>query len=364
VPGTRDLRVQRSIDLIGTLTLTGGIFCLVLAILQGNGWSWMSGPTLGLFGGALGCLVIFVIVELVQKNPLVDFSLFKSMTFSGTNLTMFLFGAAIQGAFLMIILYFTNARGYSGLEATYGLAPFPIASFVISILVGQLSNRMNPHIVGMVGSALISAGFVLLCFIDADTSYIDIAWRTVLLGAGMGMLFQCLPTIALLHVPRAKLGVGSGVFDTGRQIGFALGVAILVSVFTSNLAPNLNQARQRAIQMVRQDQKLPAPMRDQIAQQLEKVDLSSSHRGSNTNANQGSNLVKLADQLPPQTSAEQKTAIRTELKGIGNQIGHLFTNGVVDAFKAAWLVAAIVAAMSFVSALITLLSTVTRSFRK
>jgi EmrB/QacA subfamily drug resistance transporter len=355
VPETSALRGRQRLDLPGTLTLTGGIFCLVLAILQGNSWGWTSAPVLGLFGGLLVCLVLFIIAELLQRDPIVDFKLFKIASFSGANLTMLLFGTAIQGAFLITVLYFTNARGYNELEAAYALLPLPIASFFVSAIAGRLSNRINSHLMGILGLILLIAGFVLFSFIHADTAYIDIAWRGVLIGAGMGMLFQSQATIALSEIPRARLGVGSGIFNTFRQVGFALGVAILISVFTGTLTPNLDQARQRAVTIVQDDQKLPAEMRANIATQLKKADLSSSNNQQG-GGGQKYDLTQAADHLPAQVPAQQKEAIRSELKSLGDRIGNEFTNGVVDSFKTAWLISAIFAAAGLVSALVAFLS--------
>ncbi len=242
VPETRDPSVSRHIDVPGLLTLTMAIVCLVLAIIEGNEWGWSSVPILSLFGAAVGSVILFVMVEVWQREPIVDLSLFKAWSFTGTNITVLLFGIALQGATLIAVLYFTNALGYSQLHAAYALIPIALASFVASLLAGKLSSKVTPSMMCLAGMALVAIGLGLLGLLSPEASFMDIAWRGLLMGGGIGLAFQSLPILSLSQVPHAKLGVGSGVFNTFRLIGSVLGVAILVSVLTGQLHTNLEQA--------------------------------------------------------------------------------------------------------------------------
>jgi len=226
----------------GLLTLTMAIFCLVLAIIEGNEWGWSSVPILSLFGAAVGSVILFVLVEVWQREPLVDLSLFKAWSFTGTNITVLLFGIALQGATLIAVLYFTNALGYSQLHAAYALIPIALASFVASLLAGKLSSKVTPSMMCLAGMALVAIGLGLLGLLSTEASFMDIAWRGLLMGGGIGLAFQSLPILSLSQVPHAKLGVGSGVFNTFRLLGSVLGVAILVSVLTGQLHTNLEQS--------------------------------------------------------------------------------------------------------------------------
>jgi len=349
VPETRDPRASKHIDIVGILTLSISIFCLVLAIIQVNSWGWTSPGILGLFGASLLSLIGFGIAESRQKNPIVDFSLFRAMSFTGANITMFLFGIAIQGAFLLLVLYFIDVRGYDQIHAAYALLPIPLASFIVSALAGRLSSKINPYIVGIVSMLLIAIGFLLLYVMSDETTYIDIAWRSVFLGVGMGMIFQSLPAIALSEVPPAKLGVGSGVFNTFRQIGFSLGVAVLVSVFTGQLLPNLSQASSSAIAQV-QAAKLPPQLSNGIIHGLQQSTAGSSDSEAG-NSVQPVDLTKLAANLPLPES--QKTALIATLKTLSEQINLDFTTQVTNAFKTAWLAAAIFAIIGMISAIVS-----------
>src|SRR5439155_21258665 len=94
----------------------------------------------------------------------------------------------------------------------------------------------------LAGMALVAIGLGLLGLLSTEASFMDIAWRGLLMGGGIGLAFQSLPILSLSQVPPAKLGVGSGVFNTFRLIGSVLGVAILVSILTGQLHTNLEQA--------------------------------------------------------------------------------------------------------------------------
>ncbi|EFH81400.1 DHA2 family efflux MFS transporter permease subunit [Ktedonobacter racemifer] len=353
VPETRQPSASKGIDLPGLLTLSISMFCLVLAIMQGNTWGWNSPTILGLFATMVVCLVLFVFIEARQKDPIVDFSLFKIRSFTASNISMFLFGIAIQGAFLMTVLYYINAQGYDQLNAAYAILPIPLTAFVVSALSGAFSLFLNPRIMGTVGLAALAVGFMLTFFTSVDTSYPDMAWRLAILGIGMGLCFQNFPAFALSDVPRAKLGVGSGIFNTFRQIGFALGIAILIAVFTNQITPNINQAQQNSIQIVNQDNKLPPQLRDGIVTGLKKSTASSTTSGeaaASSSANQNSfDLTKLADQIPGPAGQ----ALKPELKSLNDSITREFKAGAIDTFRLTWLISAIFAAIGTIVSLLT-----------
>ncbi len=250
VPETRDPDVSRRIDVPGILLLSVSMFCLVLAIIEGNGWGWSSLPILSLVGTAVGSVILFVLVEVWQREAIMDFSLFKAPSFTGMNITALLLGITLQGATLIAVLFFTNALGYSQLHAAFALIPFALAGFVASLLAGKLSSRISPYVMCLAGMALSALGLGLLGLLSPEASYRDIVWRGLVMGGGIGMAFQSLPVLSLSEVPRAKLGVGSGVFNTFRQLGIVLGVAVLISVLTGQLHAHLGQTNSNAIALI------------------------------------------------------------------------------------------------------------------
>lgn len=359
VPETRVATTSKHVDVLGVITLTIGLCCLMLAMMEGNTWGWNSGPVLGLFGSALVGTLLFGLVEWVQREhePMVDFSLFKVASFNGANATTFLFSVAVQGAILMLVLYLMDSLGYGQLQAAYALLPLPLVMMISAAVLGRLSRKTNPAQVGALGMLALAAGFVLLCLLPSHVSYPDVAWRMVLLGGGMGMLFQSQPSLSLVDIPRAKLGVGSGVFNTFRQIGFALGVAVLLSVFTGQIAPDLNQARHDAVVIVQQDSQLPGQLRAGIVTHMQKATFPSAitssageESGSTTNT---SDLAKLSNQLPPTVPAQVRAAIWAELHSLSARVNDTFEEQIEKAYKASWWVAAGIALAGMLSAFVT-----------
>ena len=346
VPETRELGTSKKLDPLGLLTLSTAIFCLVLAIIQGNDWGWTSTPILSLFAGALVALMLFFIVETRVSEPIIDFSLFKIRSFSASSITMFLFGIAIQGAFLLLVLYFIDAQGYTQLDAAYAILPIPLAAFVVSVFSGAFSQKISPRISGIAGMALLAIGFFALATLNANSTWLDTTWRGVIIGAGMGLCFQSFPNMALSEIPRAKLGVGSGVFNTFRQIGFVLGVAILISLFVGQIKTNTEQARTNSIQIVQKNTTIPAQFHQPIIKGLESS-------GSNVNSNQikpqSVDLTQFAQFAPPQFREQAKAS----LKALGDQIAAEFKNGVVNSFTVTWIAAGMFALLGLIGAFFT-----------
>ena len=346
VPETREPGTSKKLDPLGLLTLSIAMFCLVLAIIQGNDWGWTSTPVLSLFAGSLVSMILFFIVESRVSEPIVDFSLFKIRNFSASSIAIFLFGIAIQGAFLLLVLYFIDAQGYTQLDAAYAILPIPLASFVVSALSGAFSQRISPRISGIVGMALLAVGFFALATLNVNSTFLDTTWRGIIIGAGMGLCFQSFPNMALSEVPRAKLGVGSGVFNTFRQIGFVLGVAILISLFVGQIKTNIQQATTNSVQIVQHNTTIPAQFHQPIIKGLQSA-------GSNVNSNQikpqSVDLTQFAQFAPPQIREQA----RASLKALGDEITAEFKNAVLNAFTATWIAAAMFALLGLVSSFFT-----------
>src|SRR6266704_2715113 len=348
-PGINWLIGFRAFQAIGAAAmnpLSLAIFCLVLGIIQGNDWGWTSTPILSLFAGALVALILFFIVESRVSEPIVYFSLFKIRSFSASSVAIFLFGIAIQGAFLLLVLYFIDAQGYTQLDAAYAIIPIPLASFVVSVFSGAFSQKISPRISGIAGMALLAVGFFALATLNANSTFLDTTWRGIIIGAGMGLCFQSFPNMALSEVPRAKLGVGSGVFNTFRQIGFVLGVAILISLFVGQVKTNVQQATTNSIQIVRNNTTIPAQFHQPIIKGLESS-------GSNANSSQikpqSVDLTQFAQFAPPAFREQAKAS----LKALGDQIAAEFKNAVISAFTATWIAAGMFALLGLLGAFFT-----------
>ena len=152
--------------------------------------------------------------------------------------------------------------------------------------------------------------------------------------------------MALSEIPRAKLGVGSGVFNTFRQIGFVLGVAILISLFVGQVQTNVQKATTNSIQIVQNNTSIPAQFHQPIIKGLQSA-------GSNANSNQiqpqSVDLTQFAQFAPPQFREQA----RASLKVLGDQIAAEFKNAVISAFTATWIAAGMFALLGLLGAFFT-----------
>ncbi|MBX5451397.1 MFS transporter [Thermogemmatispora sp.] len=355
VPETREVprdgRAGR-LDWWGLGLLSVALFSLVLAILQGNGWGWLSAPTLALLGLALVSLLGFVVVETRVREPMVDLRLFRARSFLLSNVAMLLFGVAMQGAFVIAVFYFIELRGYDQLKAAYALVPLPLASLVVSLLMGAVGRRLSPPLVGLTGLLLVALGFALLALIDASADVLTTSWHLALIGVGMGLCFQSFPAFALSEVPPAQLGVGSGVLNTCRQLGFALGVAVLIALFTSQVQQHVRQAQRSSVQLVASDQQLPPALRSHLVAGLQQAKSAQAGEQAQAGATMRIDLTPLAQMAPP---GPQREMLREHLLWLGTRLTDVFHTEVMAAFAVTWWASAAFAAGGGLLTLLALL---------
>ncbi len=226
---SRDPEATLRIDFIGILVLTGSLLCLMLGIIEGNDWGWGSPTILGLFAGAVMLLLIFIPVELRQREPLIDLRLFQIRSFSLASISSLLFGIAIQGGFLIYVLYFTGLRGLNTLQAAYAITAMPCGEILSSMIYSRLSSRISSKTLMIAAHIIMSSGFLLLATMPENPTFFETTWRALWLGLSVGTGLSSQPNVALREISVNQSGVGSGIFSTARQVGLTLGVAILVS---------------------------------------------------------------------------------------------------------------------------------------
>ncbi len=338
VPETRDVGASRKIDVIGLVTLAAGLAGLVFAIIQGGGdWGWTDAKTLGTFGLSLVLLVVFFFYQIRLEQPLLDFRLFRIRSFSAANISAFMFGTAIQGGFLMLVLFLINVQGYSTLNAAYAFIPVPLAA----VITAGASNaiKIEARFRGMLGLFLIGIGLLSLTTITPDAGYLDTTWRGVLIGLGAGFCFTSFPLIVLAEIPKQKLGVGSGTFNTFQQIGFAIGVALLISIFAGRLKDTLPAAGQSVGAIIQSNQdKLPAPALGVVGGYL-----------GNLQQRNGSLVVDDAvNEVLPQTQSLGVT--EPQLRSFFGRISNNFKQAQIDAFSTSYFSAAMIALFAIIPA--------------
>jgi EmrB/QacA subfamily drug resistance transporter len=217
-------------DVAGFVTLTAGLFALVLALLRGTNWGWTSGRTLGLFAGAVVLLVGFVVAELRQRAPMLDVRLFRRPGFTGAQIVAFTISASMFSQFLYLAIYLQTLLHYSPIAAGVRFLPVSLTSFVAAPIAGRLSARIPPRILFGVGMSLVGVGLLLMHGITHSSSWTTLLAGFLVGGVGIGAVNAPLASVAVSVVPPRQAGMAAGTNNTFRQVGIATGIAALGAI--------------------------------------------------------------------------------------------------------------------------------------
>jgi EmrB/QacA subfamily drug resistance transporter len=232
---SRDTSLEQRLDLPGLATSAIGLFALTYALIEANTYGWTSARILGLFGVALAALAVFVQLERKQRVPMLDLSLFRNATFVGANVTMLLVALAMFGVFFFVSLYLQNILGYSATQAGATFLPMTVLIILIAPAAGKLSDRVGSRWLIGIGMTLVAASLVLFSQLDRVSGFWDLFPGLVLGGIGMGLTMTPTTAAAMGSVAVDKAGVGSAVLNSMRQVGGALGIAILGAIVSASL---------------------------------------------------------------------------------------------------------------------------------
>ena len=224
---SRDESASQRVDVRGVATLTTGLAALVLALVEGNEWHWGSSRELALFALAIVALGAFAVVERRQRSPMVDFSVFRSRTFLGTNVVAFIVSFAMLAMFFFMALYMQNVLHYSPLQAGVRFLPATVMIVLIAPLAGRLADRVGPRPLMTFGLTAVSGALFWQSHITVSSGYGALLPGFVLMGIGMAFVMSPMSTAAMNSVEQAKAGVASGILSMNRMVGGTFGVAVL-----------------------------------------------------------------------------------------------------------------------------------------
>jgi EmrB/QacA subfamily drug resistance transporter len=221
----------RSVDWIGTVTFSGSLLLLVLALLRGNAEGWGSTQIVLLLAGAIGLLIAFVVAQRCVSEPMLPLELFRIPSFTGVQIGAFAIAGSQFALFLYITLYLQNILGHSPLEAGVRYLPITMASFIVAPVAGQMLGRVQPRILIGGGLALAGVGLLLMSGIDKEDTWTTLLPGFVVGGVGIGMLNPPIAAMSVQVVERAQSGMAAGINNTFRQVGIAVGIAAYGALF-------------------------------------------------------------------------------------------------------------------------------------
>jgi EmrB/QacA subfamily drug resistance transporter len=239
---------NRSFDLAGAVTVTGGLVVLVYAIVKAQVYGWGSAKTIGLLAAAVALLAVFLMIEARSKAPLMRLSIFRIRALAVADLVLLLVASGMFGMFFFASLYVQEILGYSPLRA--GLAFLPVTAGIIigAGVAQQLIKRVGVRNVSTFGIALASAGMLVLTQLPVHGQYVsDLLVGLLPMSLGMGLTFVPITLMGTSGVSDDDAGLASGLFNTAQQVGGSLGLAILSTLAASQTASVLHGTSPAAV---------------------------------------------------------------------------------------------------------------------
>ncbi|MEV0256624.1 MFS transporter [Streptomyces sp. NPDC050732] len=231
------VRAQGTFDVLGAFGLSAGLVLFLLPITKGSDWGWTSGMTLGLFGAAAVVLVLWGVMELRLKAPLVDLRTTARRSVLFTNLASIMVGVAFYAVSLVLpqLLQLPTATGYglgqSMVVAGLCVMPLGLTMMFTAPVYARLSAKYGPKVTLILGMLIIAIGY------GAGLGLMSAAWQTVviavLLGAGIGLAYSSLPALIIGSVDPSETGAANGLNTLMRSIGTSVSSAVIGMVLAN-----------------------------------------------------------------------------------------------------------------------------------
>jgi EmrB/QacA subfamily drug resistance transporter len=219
-------------DLVGALTSTLGVTGVVFALVQAGSTGWTGPLTVSAFTGGVVLLALFLLQERRAEEPILPLRLLAHRTRSSANASRALLYAGFYGLFFFMAQFLQDVEGYSPLSTGLAFLPMPLSVFASSQLTSRvLLRRMPQKLVMVLGTSVATVGLLAATQIGAHAPYLQIVVSLVLIGAGSGTTFVALTSASLADVAASDAGAASGLVNVSQQVGAALGLAVLVTIF-------------------------------------------------------------------------------------------------------------------------------------
>ncbi|GAA2057293.1 MFS transporter [Catenulispora yoronensis] len=231
------------LDLTGLVTFTAAAALATYALIKGNDYGWGSTRTIGVFAGAAVALIAFVVTELVVRAPLLDLSLFRRGTFTGVMIGALLLSGAAFSYLAYESLWLQSVLGMGPVTAGLCFLPMSVAAFFTAALAGRfLEERVPAGLQIGLGLLLIGSGAAAQAMVDATSDWTVLVLGLATTGVGVGLSTPMLVSAAVNAVGYQRAGMASGAVNTARQLGNALGIAVLGVLFHSGLSNSAHDA--------------------------------------------------------------------------------------------------------------------------
>jgi EmrB/QacA subfamily drug resistance transporter len=230
-------------DLAGVATFSAFLFLTTLALISGNHDGWTSPHILAEGFGAMLFFAAFIVVELREARPMVDFSFFRQPTYLGANVAQFSFAAGLLTMLTFMPIYFQHALGMSPRAAGLAMLPLALPLFIVPrIVTTHLSHRLSGRALLTAGLALVAAGLALIALVAGNPDYLWMLASMLVAGVGAGLLNGETTKVGMTVIPAERAGMASGISGTMRFTGIVIGFASLGVVLFSRIAAVITTA--------------------------------------------------------------------------------------------------------------------------
>jgi predicted MFS family arabinose efflux permease len=232
LPESRAEMLHRHLDLGGAITVTAGLVALVFALVRTETYSWGSAQVLVPLALAVVLLAAFLVLQAkFSKAPLVPLRIFRSRSVAGGNAVMLMMFGALFGSWYFETLYMQHVLGYSPLQAGLAFLPQTLLIAAGAQVTSRLVPRFGPRPLILLGTLVAGGGLAWLAQISTNSGFLaDLFGPFVLIGLGMGLAVTPIAVAGTAGVAREEAGLASGLLNTSRTVGAAIGLAALATV--------------------------------------------------------------------------------------------------------------------------------------
>jgi EmrB/QacA subfamily drug resistance transporter len=233
VAESRDPDASRP-DWLGFVSFSAALALLVYGLISAGG-GWGSARVVASLSAAGGLLAAFVVIELAQRRPMLDLSLFRVPTFTGGLIAAFAISASVFSLLTYIILYLQDELGFSALGTGLRVLFLTLAVFVTAGIAGRLTTVVPARLMISAGFVLVATGLLLMRGLTGGSGWMHLIPGLIVAGAGAGLVNVPLASTAVGVVAPARAGMASGINSTLRSVGLATGIAALGAIFAAQL---------------------------------------------------------------------------------------------------------------------------------
>lgn len=211
--------------------MTGGMTLLVYGLSRAATHSWTENMTVATLGLGAALLVLFVLIEMRSRQPLMPLTLFANRNRTGAYVLRMVAGATTLGVLFFLTQIVQNVLGYSPLKAGFAFLPLGVGVVITAGVTSRLIGRIGPRVPITLGALLVAGGLLLLSRITIHATYAaDILPALVILAVGLGLIFFATTVVAVSGVARNEAGLASSVLNVSQQLGGSIGLAVLGTV--------------------------------------------------------------------------------------------------------------------------------------